>query len=227
MAGSQGKPIGKAQAGAGVAIAAALFTSIYLAISGNGNGGDPGTCPPDAATRAALDPLVKSEVAALQLAREPQNLAGLAFTGADGQPTTLAAFQGRVALVNLWATWCGPCRQEMPALDRLQAALGGAAFAVVPISIDTGDRARPAEFLKGIGVQHLPLYTDPSTEIFETLKRRGLALGLPVTLLVGRDGCHIGHMNGPAEWDSDEGRALVEAAIGRGDVQGEPVIVAD
>ena len=221
MAGSQGKPIGKAQAGAGVAIAAALFTTIYLAISGNGNGGDPGTCRPDAATRAALDPLVRGEVAALQLAREPQNLADLAFTGADGEPTTLAAFEGRVALVNLWATWCGPCRQEMPALDRLQAALGGDDFAVVPVSIDTGDRARPAEFLDSIGVEKLPLYTDPTTDIFETLKQRGLALGLPVTLLVGRDGCHIGHMNGPAEWDSGEGRALIEAAIRPGDVQDE------
>ena len=84
MAGSQGKPIGKAQAGTGVAIAAALFTTIYLAFGGNGNGGGAGTCRPDGPTRAALDPLVTGEVAALQLGREPQNLADLAFTGADG-----------------------------------------------------------------------------------------------------------------------------------------------
>jgi thiol-disulfide isomerase/thioredoxin len=213
MAERQGKPIGKAQAGAGVAIAAALFVAVYLTLGGQGNGGNAGACRPDPATAAALDPLVTGEVAALQLARAPQDLSGLAFTGADGEPTTLAGFAGKVLLVNLWATWCGPCRQEMPALDRLEAALGGDGFAVVPVSIDTGERARPAEFLESIGVKNLPLYTDRSTEIFESLKGRGLALGLPVTLIVGRDGCHIAHMNGPAEWDSDEGRALIQAAI--------------
>ena len=115
---------------------------------------------------AALDPLVGGEVAAFQVAREPEKLSDLAFTGADGEPMTLAAFEGKVALVNLWATWCAPCRQEMPALDRLQAALGGEDFAVVPVSIDTGDPERPAEFLKSIGVKNLPLYTDRTTEIF-------------------------------------------------------------
>jgi thiol-disulfide isomerase/thioredoxin len=213
------RKVGKAQAGAGVAIAAALFTTVYLALGGNGNGGDAGTCRPDETLRAALDPLVKGEVAALQLAREPQDLSGLAFTDADGQPATLAAFRGKVVLVNLWATWCAPCRQEMPALDRLQAAEGGDDFTVVPVSIDTGERARAAQFLDSVGVNNLPLYTDPTTEIFGAVKQRGLALGLPVTLLVGRDGCHIGHMNGPAEWDSDDGRAVVRAAVGAGDVR--------
>ena len=126
---------------------------------------------------------------------------------------TLAAFKGKVALVNLWATWCAPCRQEMPALDRLQAALGGDDFAVVPVSIDIGGRDRPAAFLKQIGVKNLPLYTDRTTEIFEGLKTRGLAIGLPVTVLLDRNGCRLGHINGPAEWDSEDGKRLIEAAI--------------
>jgi hypothetical protein len=103
----------------------------------------------------------------------------------------------------------------MPALDRLAGALGGESFAVVPVSIDIGDTGRPAEFLKSIGVEHLPLYTDRSTKIFETLKRRGLAIGLPVTVLLDRNGCSLGHINGPAEWDSEDGKTLVAAAIGK------------
>ncbi len=126
---------------------------------------------------------------------------------------TLAAFKGKVALVNLWATWCNPCREEMPALDRLQAALGGADFAVVPVSIDIGDPARPAAFLEKIGVKNLPLYTDRTTKIFESLKSRGLAIGLPVTVLLDRNGCQLGHINGPAEWDSTDGKRLIEAAL--------------
>ncbi len=117
-------------------------------------------------------------------------------------------------LVDFWATWCAPCRAEMPALDRLQGALGGAGFEVVPVSIDATGPERPAEFLKGIGVARLPLYTDRSTEIFHEVKKRSLALGLPVSILVGRNGCHLGHMNAPAEWDSPEGQALIRAAVG-------------
>jgi hypothetical protein len=101
----------------------------------------------------------------------------------------------------------------MPALDRLQAAMGGDGFQVAPVSIDTGEPERPRAFLDSIGVKNLPLYTDRSTQIFDDLKGRSLALGLPVTVLIDRDGCHLGHMNGPAEWDSEEGRRLIEAAI--------------
>ena len=93
--------------------------------------------------------------------------------GADGAPMTLADFKGKVALVNLWATWCAPCRKEMPALDRLAGALGGDDFSVVPVSIDTGERQRPAAFLEQIGVKNLPLYTDRSTEIFESPQEEG------------------------------------------------------
>ena len=204
---------GTARTGAGIAVAAALFAAVYLTLDGVGNGARDAACAAAIPTAEALDPLVGGEVAAFQPATESQQLSDLAFNDAAGKPTTLAAFQGKVALVNLWATWCAPCRREMPALDRLQAALGGNDFAVVPVSVDTADPARPAEFLDSIGIENLPLYTDRSTEIFEALKRRGLALGLPVTVLVDRNGCHLGHMNGPAEWDSAEGVGLIEAAI--------------
>lgn len=198
----------------GVAAAAvvAVVAGIYVTLGDQGNGGGDAFCAAAAPRAAALDPFAHGEVAAFQIAKEPEKLSDLAFIDADGEPTTLAAFEGRVALVNLWATWCGPCRREMPALDRLETALGGKDFSVVPISIDTGERDRAAQFLESIGVENLPLYTDPSTKIFEALKIRGLAIGLPVTVLIDRDGCRLGHMNGPAEWDSEDAQKLIEAA---------------
>jgi thiol-disulfide isomerase/thioredoxin len=201
----------KARAAALVA-AAVLAGAIYVTLDAGGNEAD-AACAPAEAAAAALDPVIGGEIAAFQVAKAPQKLSDLAFTGADGEPMSLASFEGKVALVNLWATWCAPCRREMPALDRLQGALGGADFAVVPISIDTGDAERPRAFLASIGNRNLPLYRDPSTDIFEALKGRSLALGLPVTVLLDRKGCHLGHMNGPAEWDSPEGRKLIETAI--------------
>ena len=196
------------------AVAAALLAAVYVTLAGQGNNGGVATeCRPAQAAAAALDPLVGGELAAFTIARQPEDLSALRFNGADGGPTTLAAFDGKVALVNLWATWCAPCRKEMPSLDRLQAALGGADFSVVPISIDTGDPMRPGTFLEEIGVKNLPVYTDRTTRIFEELKTKGIAVGLPVTLLLDRKGCHLGHINGPAEWDSEDGRRLIERAI--------------
>lgn len=200
-------------AAAVAAVAAALLAAVYVTLAWQGNGGVAAECRPAQAAAAALDPLVGGELAAFTIAREPENLSALRFNGADGGPTTLAAFDGKVALVNLWATWCAPCRKEMPSLDRLQAALGGADFSVVPISIDTGDPKRPGTFLEEIGVKNLPLYTDRTTRIFEELKAKGIAVGLPVTLLLDREGCRLGHINGPAEWDSEDGRRLIERAI--------------
>ena len=168
-----------------------------------------GTAPKAA---AALDALATGEVAAFQLAAEPEYLGGLTFRGENGEGRALSDFAGKTLLVNVWATWCAPCRREMPALDRLQAAEADARFAVMPISIDLGSRDKPAAFLKSVGASNLPLLTDPSTEIFNDLKRRSLALGLPVTLLIDPKGCLLGHINGPAEWDSADGVKLVQAA---------------
>jgi thiol-disulfide isomerase/thioredoxin len=198
---------------AGIAVAATVVAAIYVTLAGQGNGRVDQACAAATETAAALDPLVGGEVAAFQLSREPEKLSALAFSGADGKPMTLAAFQGKVALVNLWATWCGPCREEMPALDRLQAALGGDDFSVVPVSIDIGDPERPKAFLDEIGVKNLPLYTDRTTKIFDEVKTRGLAIGLPVTFLLDRNGCTLGHINGPAVWDSEDAKKLIEAAM--------------
>lgn len=214
MLGRQGR-FAKAQLrGLGIAGAALLAAGIYVTLDARRNVAGAAACADSAVTAQALDPLVGGAVAAFQIARAPQKLDALSFAGPDGRPTTLAAFSGKVALLNLWATWCKPCREEMPALDRLQAALGGDDFTVVPVSIDTGGAQRPAQFLESVGVRNLPLNIDSSTEIFQDLKSRGLAIGLPVTVLVDRNGCHLGHMNGPAAWDSEDGRKLIDAARG-------------
>lgn len=162
-----------------------------------------------------LVPLATGEVAAFQPAADPQDLSGLAFDNEDGSATGLKDFAGKVALVNLWATWCAPCRREMPALDRLQAELGGERFQVVPVNIDTGGIEKPKAFLESIDVKTLPLYRDPTTDIFQEIRKRGLGIGLPVTILVDEKGCQLGHMAGPAEWDSEDAKALIQAAVER------------
>ena len=196
-----------------VVVAAVVAGGIYVTRKGEGNGAADAACAAAQPLAASLDPLVGGELAAFRVAHQPDMLPDLAFTGPDGAQMTLASFKGKVALVNLWATWCSPCRNEMPALDRLAGALAGDDFAVVPVSIDIGERERPAAFLKQIGVKNLPLYTDNSTKVFEALKSRGLAIGLPVTVLLDRNGCRLGHINGPAEWDSEDGKRLIEAAL--------------
>ncbi|HKM87751.1 MAG TPA: TlpA disulfide reductase family protein, partial [Xanthobacteraceae bacterium] len=124
-----------------------------------------------------------------------------------------ADWRGRTVLLNLWATWCVPCRKEMPALDALETDLGGPNFEVVAINIDTRDPAKPLDFLKDIGVTHLAYYSDPSAKVFQELKLAGKALGMPTTLIVDRAGCEIGEMAGPAEWASADGVQLVSATL--------------
>jgi hypothetical protein len=104
----------------------------------------------------------------------------------------------------------------MPALDNLEAALGGDSFEVVAINIDLGDPERARAFLGEIGVSRLAFYSDPSAQVFSALKKRGLAFGLPVTLLVDGKGCRVGSVEGPAAWDSDDAKALIGAALASG-----------
>tara|TARA_R110002020_G_scaffold198830_9_gene400142 strand:+ start:24804 stop:25478 length:675 start_codon:yes stop_codon:yes gene_type:complete len=171
-------------------------------------------CKADPEMLAKLKPLAKGEVAAMGIREEPVVLPELGFVSEQGDAMTLADFAGQAMLVNLWATWCAPCRAEMPALSELQAELGDDGFKVLAINIDTGDVAKPKAFLDEIGVANLGLYRDASMDVFNTLKKEGLAFGLPVTLIVGKDGCMIGAMNGPAEWASKDAKALVGALKG-------------
>ena len=188
--------------------------AVYVRGSANSNGGALAvTCAGALAAAKRVAPLVKGEVAAFRPADVAERFDDLAFKAPDGSETNLAAFAGRVVLVNLWATWCVPCRAEMPALDRLESSMGGKTFTVAAINLDVTRPERAKEFLGEIGVKNLAFYSDPSLGVFNALKRRGLAFGLPTTLLVDGKGCRIGVMEGPAAWDSDEAKALIGAAI--------------
>ena len=161
-----------------------------------------------------IEPFVRGEVAALRTATNPELLTDIAFKGPDGAEASLADFNGRTVLVNLWATWCVPCRTEMPTLDNLEGALGGEDFSVVAINIDLNNPDRARAFFEEIGVNHLDFYSDSDARVFSRLKGRGLAFGLPVTLLLDKNGCRIASIDGPAEWDSEDAKALIAAAIG-------------
>src|SRR5215510_9723536 len=130
-------------------------------------------CRPAAELAKRLAPLARGEVAAVGIATEPKRLPELAFTDADGKPRTLADFRGRTVLLNLWATWCVPCRKEMPALDALQAKLGSDKFEVVTVNIDTRNVDKPKTWLNEVGVKKLTYYADPSAKIFQDLKAIG------------------------------------------------------
>lgn len=127
----------------------------------------------------------------------PKPVPTIAFEDEQGRTRSLADFRGKVVLFNIWATWCSPCRREMPALDRLQATLGGTEFEVVALSIDRGGIGAVRKFFTEIGIRNLALHIDSSGKAIRELG----AIGLPATLLIDRQGREIGRLMGPAEWD--------------------------
>jgi thiol-disulfide isomerase/thioredoxin len=188
----------------GAALAAA---ALYLTLRPAGN------APVRQAGR--LEALAKGEIAALQVRARPEALPPLAFAAPDGKQLTLADFKGRTVLLNLWATWCAPCKKEMPALDKLQQELGGPDFEVVAVNIDTRNVERANDFLDEIGVKTLKRYADHSAKIFQELKKAGKATGMPTTLLIDREGREIANLAGPAEWASADAFAFIRAVLGR------------
>ena len=174
--------------------------------------GDP-ACRPAIALSNKLAPLVHGEVAALTMATTPLKLPDLAFEDADGKPKKLSDWRGRTVLVNLWATWCVPCRKEMPALDSLQTKLGGPDFEVVAVNIDTRDPEKPRNFLKEEKLTRLGFFADSKAKVFQDLKSIGRALGMPTSVLVDGQGCEIATIAGPADWASDDAVKLIKAAL--------------
>lgn len=139
----------------------------------------------------------------------PAAVPEVSFADAAGQPKTLADYSGKVVLLNIWATWCAPCRKEMPTLDRLQEKLGGPDFEVVALSMDRKGPDIVKNFYAEIGVTHLALNIDSSAKAMFALG----AVGLPMTLLIDRDGKEIGRLIGPAEWDAPDMVAFIRGRI--------------
>jgi thiol-disulfide isomerase/thioredoxin len=197
-----------------VLIGAAIAFAVVYGIGGlNRHPAGDAACHQAVELARRLAPLAHGEVAALTMATAPLRLPDLAFEDGGGQPKKLSDWRGRTVLVNLWATWCVPCRKEMPALESLQAKLGGPDFEVVAINIDTRDPEKPKTFLKEANLTRLGYFNDQKAKVFQDLKGVGRALGMPTSVLVDRQGCEIATIAGPAEWASDDAVKLLKAAM--------------
>jgi thiol-disulfide isomerase/thioredoxin len=183
---------------AGVAFAAALGLSELLV---------PPEPPTPAPTPAAT---ARPALGVWQPAGAPGAPVALEFVDGAGAPRSLADWRGRVVLVNLWATWCAPCVEEMPALDRIAARLGGADFDVVAIAVDRQGAAVVRPFMEKLGLSRLALPLDPTNAVVRALA----APGLPVSVVLDREGRELGRVLGAAEWDSPEFEAILRRAIG-------------
>ena len=200
-------------------IAGAVAAALLAGLAGvYGIGGLQRNAGADAGCQAAVDiarriaPLARGEVAALTVADKPFRVPELSFQDADSAQRQLKDWRGRFVLLNLWATWCVPCRQEMPALDSLESKLGGQDFQVVAVNIDTRDPDKPKSWLKEVGITRLAYFADPQAKVFQDLKVVGRAFGMPTTLLIDPQGCEIGTLAGPADWSSDDALKLLVAA---------------
>jgi thiol-disulfide isomerase/thioredoxin len=197
---------------AGLVIGLAAVYGISLL---QGNPAGDSACNAALETAHRLAPLAQGEVAAVAVATKPLAVPNLAFADAGSTRRHLSDWRGRSVLLNLWATWCIPCRKEMPALDELQGRLGGPQFEVVAINIDTRDPDKPRNWLKEIGIKRLGYYADREAKVFQDLKIAGRAIGMPTTMLIDSTGCELGTLAGPAEWASDDAIKLVSAALRR------------
>jgi thiol-disulfide isomerase/thioredoxin len=195
--------------------ALAGFAAVYVTLGRPDNASPPAAKP--SASQAAPRPapsgpganaLSRGEMAAFVFKKEPEPLPAFKFQDAEGKERTLADWKGKVVLLNLWATWCLPCRKEMPALDRLQAAEGSAKFDVLAISVDRKGVDASKKFLDETGVKSLALYVDTSARLNSELR----AVGLPATILIDTEGREIGRLLGPAEWDSEDAVRLIRFA---------------
>jgi thiol-disulfide isomerase/thioredoxin len=154
-------------------------------------------------------PAAPAAIQKLVRLKEPQAAPDISFIDAKGKTRHLQEWRGKVVLLNLWATWCAPCKVEMPSLDRLQAKLGSDKFTVLAVSTDRTGPKEPEAFLAKAGITHLALYNDPAANALVQLK----AEGLPVNVILDREGREAARLLGPAEWDSEQTIAELEKYI--------------
>ena len=208
----QGQTSSSGKALAVVALSAiAGFAAVYATLSPRDNAAieKSGAGTPDEGAKTAAPAKAGEKMAAFVHKKAPEPMPELTFNDATGKTVTLADFKGRTILLNLWATWCAPCREEMPALDRLQKELGSDKFEVVALSLDRKGAEASQKFLNETKAEHLKLYVDATAKQGTVLK----IVGMPTTILVDKEGREIGRLAGPAEWDSADAKALIEAAL--------------
>ncbi|MGV6811905.1 MAG: TlpA disulfide reductase family protein [Brevirhabdus sp.] len=177
-----------------------ISAAVYTAIALGANAGFAGD-------RAALEDLRDGSMKKLAFHSQPKAPVGVAFGDLEGGTHTLADFNGKYVLVNFWATWCAPCRKEMPGLNALQAEFAGDDFEVVTIATGRNSPSGIRKFFEDAGVDQLPTYTDPK----QKLARQMSVLALPISVLLDREGREIARLQGDAEWDSESARAIIAA----------------
>ncbi len=190
-----------------VALAALLYGAIFL--TANAAATDLGAAELTAADRATLKELRGGDMAKLVVHKAPRDRIDETFRDLYGNPLTLADYSGKVVLLNIWATWCPPCRAEMPTIDRLAGELEGPDFSVISLSTDRGGPERAAQFYDDIQIENLKVLHDRSGDF----ARQAGVLGLPVTLILDRHGHEIARLLGDADWDSPEAMAILRRVI--------------
>jgi thiol-disulfide isomerase/thioredoxin len=190
-----------------LALAALLYGAISL--TANALAGEPDLATLSTADRAALKELRSGDMTKLMVHDAPRPRIEETFRDIHGNAIRFADYAGKVVLVNLWATWCPPCRAEMPSIDRLAGEMEGEDFAVIALSTDRGGIERPAEFFEQTWIENLDVMHDRSGKV----ARQVGALGLPITLILDREGREIARLIGDAEWDSPDARALLKRVI--------------
>jgi thiol-disulfide isomerase/thioredoxin len=198
--------------GTALAAAAIGFAAVYVTQGGPDNDKvTPGaaSAPSAGAAVETKDSAGGGDLVAFVRKNPPVDMAEISFEDEAGAKKTLADFKGKAILLNLWATWCVPCRHEMPSLDRLQKEMGSDQFEVVALSLDRAGRDAARKFFDEIKVQNLKLYIDQTMKAGNGLR----AVGMPTTILIGKDGKELGRLPGPAEWDSEAAKKLVAEAL--------------
>lgn len=186
------------------------FAAVYVTLGRPDNVAPPATQAPERSSAGpGINPLSRGHMAAFVFRKAPEALPEVKFQDGQGKERTLADWQGKVVLLNLWATWCVPCRKEMPALDRLQQEMGSEKFEVVAISVDRKGLEASRKFLEETQVRHLALYADATARMTSDLR----AVGLPATLLLDTQGREVGRLLGPAEWDSEDAKRLIGSVL--------------
>ncbi len=185
------------------------LVAVYGMLAYQGNGGPWSSLPGISSALAQVSPWTRGAMATFVVKSPPKPMPDVTFKDGDGKQRKLSDWRGRVVLLNLWATWCAPCRREMPSLDRLRQTMAGDDFELLAVSIDRKGAKVAQEFLVETGATNLDLYIDTTAKISRDLR----AFGLPATFLISRDGRELGRLVGPAEWDSPEAKALIQAAI--------------
>jgi len=197
----------------GLATLSALvaFAAVYVMLGrpDNETRNVPGTVSAPQAAKSGTNALSTGPMTTFVFKKAAKPLPDISFLNGKGETVSLKDWRGKVVLLNLWATWCAPCREEMPTLERLQKALGSDKFQVVALAVDKAGLDGARKFLKQAKVNDLEVFADPTAREGTELK----VIGMPTSILIDDQGREIGRLIGPAAWDSAQAKRLIEAFL--------------